>query len=146
MVGNKAWRRSLGAPNRTLAEQASVNMLITRPATRADFDAVGMEALPVRVRALTIEQDGKVLAVGGIVMDMPEGSTTAFCNLTKEAKPFGLSLHKAAVAMYREVIRLGIKRIVAQVDPDNPAAVRWVKRFGFEPIEIDGEELWLLCL
>lgn len=120
--------------------------MITRPATRADLEALGMDAMPVRVRALTIENDGEVLAVGGIVMDMPAGSTTAFCNLAKSAKPFGLSLHKAAKAMYEEIKRIGIKRIVATVDPENPAAVRWVKRFGFEPIQIRGEELWLLCL
>lgn len=113
-----------------------------RPAVKADFEALGMPELPVRVRAVALEHDGEVLAIAGGAM-MGEGMAAAFCDLAKPAKPFGKSLHKAAKLMFEEAKRRGVTRIVAQVDPENPVAVRWVKRFGFELSPIEGDQMWV---
>lgn len=122
-------------------------MITTRPATPADFAALGMAQMPARVRALAIVADGRPVAVLGGVMDMPEGTTAAFVTLGAPAKGFAKSLHKAALAMFAEARRLGFRRVMAEADPDNAAAERWMRHFGFQPQPpIDGRTLWLLSL
>ena len=118
--------------------------VIRRPAVRADLEAIGVKRIPTRMRATTLERDGKVLAVLGMALDLEDGLTVAFVDLGDEpARTFGKSLHQAALFMFDEARRIGIKRVIARAQPGVEAAERWIKRFGFEPVEIDGDPLWL---
>lgn len=120
--------------------------IVTRPATPADFSNLGID-LPARVRALALECDGQTLAILGGIMDMPDGITAAFLSVGETPpKRFGLSLHRAAHALIDEARRLGFRRIAAEAEPGNEAAERWIRRFGFAPIETDGRTIWLLSL
>jgi hypothetical protein len=118
-------------------------MIVTRSATQADFDALGVTELAAPVTALAIEDDGTLLAVGGL-MDLPDGGKRAFCNLAVPAERFGLSLHKAGRRMIEAAWQSGAPYIITRADPTNEAAVRWLERFGFNSFQYGGERYWMI--
>lgn len=102
------------------------------PATADDFrEIVGREP-PVRVFALAGRLDGKLLGVGGIAFS-PDGSRLAFCELTDEARKHPVSLHRAALMTMEMAKGMKIKRLIAEAQDNNGAAVRWLLRLGFAP-------------
>lgn len=42
-----------------------------------------------------------------------------------------------------EARRLGYRRIVALADKNNEASERWLKRFGYQQVMVDGEQAWV---
>lgn len=109
-----------------------------RPSRRSDVHLVSDEPLPWRIKALTGEIDGRVVAVGGLTF-LPGGTVAAFAALTDEARACKVSLHRAGLRLMREAKESGIKRVVASADSKSEVAMRWLLRLGFEPVESDNE-------
>jgi RimJ/RimL family protein N-acetyltransferase len=121
------------------------NRVLVRPATRADFDALIDEPLPYRVRAVAAERGGKLVAVGGLAFQ-PDDTVTAFLILApgeRGAPGFRLALHKAGLRMMADARRLGIRRVVASAEHNNPAAEPWLARLGFERAGTDNHSAWI---
>jgi hypothetical protein len=116
--------------------------VILRPATRADIDAIIDEPLRYRVRAWAAGRGGQLLAVGGFIFQ-PFDTVLAFLILAAPASSFALSLHKAGKHMMNEARRLRLRRVVATAEQGNPAAEPWLARFGFEPVMIGTEKVWV---
>jgi hypothetical protein len=89
------------------------------------------EALPYRIRALTVEIDGKVMGIGGIAFP-PGGPVVAFVQAAPEAKRYPVTFHRAGLAAMKMIRDAGLPKVVATTDAD-PAGpgVRWLKRLGF---------------
>jgi N-acetylglutamate synthase-like GNAT family acetyltransferase len=117
-------------------------MPVIRPATRADIDQLIDEPLPWRVRALAMEHDGKLLAVGGFAYQ-PGDVIAAFLLRTPEAAKYKVTLHRAGMVAMKEAKEAGYRRVVALAEKTNPAAERWLARFGFKQVMIDQEKAWV---
>ena len=115
---------------------------VIRPATRADFDVLTDGPRPYRVRAVAMEVDGRVLAVGGLAY-LENGVVGVFMHGTDEAREYPVTLHKSGKMMMAEAERLGIRRLVAMADSNVDAAERWMLRFGFQPEQHDGATVYV---
>jgi RimJ/RimL family protein N-acetyltransferase len=113
-----------------------------RPATRADIDAMIDEPLPWRVRAWAVEDDGKLLGIGGFAYQ-PNDTIAAFVLKKPGAEKYAVSLHRAGLMAMREAKRLGYRRIVALAEQTNEAAERWLERLGFREVMVDSEKAWV---
>lgn len=121
----------------------SVHHLPTiRPATRADIDQLISEPLPYRIRAFAVEQDGKLLGVGGFAYQ-PNDIIAAFVLKAPGAEKYKLSLHRAGLMAMAEAKAAGFRRVVALAEKANPAAERWLSRLGFKQVMVDGEQAWV---
>ena len=114
-----------------------------KPTTQEDVIAFLGRPFPYRVRAFTGRVGGEIKGIGGIGY-LPDGTALAFLHLAEGAERYAVSLHKAARLVIEEAKRRGIRKIVAQADPNYPTAKRWLKRLGFEPT--DDETIWLNLL
>lgn len=117
-------------------------MTLIRPATRADIDAMINEPLPWRVRAWAVEDDGKLLGIGGFAYQ-PNDTIAAFVLKKPGAEKYAVSLHRAGLMAMREAKRLGYRRIVALAEQTNEAAERWLERLGFKQVMVDKETAWV---
>jgi len=124
-----------------------------RPAIPADLPHVIGEPLPCRIRAITALVDDRVIGMGGIAFP-PLGLPIAFVQLVRspgrddavctgertatsipEARHYPVAFHRAGL-MAMEMIRTsGLTRVVATADAASEAAVRWLKRLGFQKAE-----------
>jgi N-acetylglutamate synthase-like GNAT family acetyltransferase len=114
-----------------------------RPTTKADCLAFYKSEPPYRIKANTGLLDGEVVAIGGLGF-LPDGRVMAFADLTEPAREIqgGLILHRFARRAIADAKASGVKRLIAQKDDSVPAAERWLKRLGFEPLD-DDRMLWL---
>jgi len=112
-----------------------------RPATRADIDQLIDEPLPWRVRAFAVENEGKLLGVGGFVHQ--PGAIAAFVIKAEGAEKYPLALHRAGLMAMREAKETGYRRVVALAEKLNPAAERWLARLGFKQVMVDNESAWV---
>lgn len=113
-----------------------------RPATRADIDQLIDEPLPWRIRAYAIEHDEKVLAVGGFAYQ-PNDVIAAFLLKADGIEKYPVMLHKAGIRAMLDARKFGYRRIVALAEKTNPAAERWLARFGFRQVMVEGEKAWV---
>lgn len=97
----------------------------------------GEQGILATIKGVAGFVDGKLVAVAGFRIF--RGEVLAFCGLKAEARPFKIAMHKTALALFDEARRYH-KRIVAQCDPDEPTAPRWLKRLGF--VQEDGD-VWI---
>src|SRR5215470_2205097 len=124
-----------------------------RPTIASDLPHVIGEPLPYRIRAITALIDDRIIGMGGIAFP-PHGPAIAFVQLVPpsrdgavvcdgehsatsipEAKRYPVAFHRAGL-MAMEMIRTsGVKHVVATADAGTEAAVRWLKRLGFAPVE-----------
>jgi hypothetical protein len=122
-----------------------------RPTIPADLPHVIGERLPYRIRAITALVDDRVVGMGGIAFP-PHGPAIAFVQLAPspsegapvcegkrtatglpEARRYPVAFHRAGL-MAMEMIRAsGVRQVLATADADSDAAVRWLKRLGFQP-------------
>ena len=130
--------------------------VILRPTVPADLSAVIGETLPYRIKTLTAvlrpspsEGEGEtILGVGGLAFP-PGGPVWAFVQQAQQAKKYPVAFHRAGLMAMRMIRQMGIREVVATCDEDNPAAVRWLKRLGFHPGEIQkipGKIVWFFHL
>lgn len=106
-------------------------MTAVRPASSQDFLALG-EALPMTARAIAVEVDGKLVAVGGFYLR--EGSTIIFARIDeahRKSPGFGRRLLRCARAVMKDAIDMGLP-IAAAADQDIPGADRLLERLGFK--------------
>jgi hypothetical protein len=101
-----------------------------RPTVAADLPQVIGEPLPHRIRAITALADGRVLGIGGIGF-RPDGAVIAFVQMAAEARKYPAAIHRAGLAAMRMVRASGVPRVLAEAQPGNPAAARWLERLGF---------------
>lgn len=121
----------------------SVHHLPTiRPATREDIDQLVSESLPYRVRAYAVEDNGKLLGVGGFAYQ-PNDVVAAFVLKAPGAERYKLALHRAGLMAMAEAKKSGYRRIVALAEKTNPAAERWLARLGFKQVMVDNEKAWI---
>jgi hypothetical protein len=104
-----------------------------RPTVAADLPAVIGEPLPFRIKAITLEIDGRVLGLGGLAFPPGRGPPWAFVQQCHEAKRYPVSFHRAGLAAIEMIRKTGVSEVVATADADNEAALRWLKRLGFVP-------------
>ena len=115
-----------------------------KPATSADIIAMYGFELPLRVRASAAWAGDELLGGGGLTF-MADGTGAAFMMMTPHAFCFPVAMWKAAKHTLAEARRLRINRIVALAQHNNPAAVPFLERLGFQPIVINGgETAWVL--
>lgn len=119
--------------------------LTIRPVTRDDLLAVKPEdhvlAYSVLGKAATIKsgKGEKVIAVWGV--SFVRGRVVAFCVLLPPARPYRTRMHKEAVRFVAEA-RARHRLIYAFADENEPTAVRWLTRLGFQHIEGTMYRLW----
>jgi N-acetylglutamate synthase-like GNAT family acetyltransferase len=113
-------------------------LLEIRPTTKADCDAFYNKAPPYRIKAHTGLWNGEIVAIGGLGFE-PGGKVVAFADLKEISRQVqgGLVLHRMARRIIADAKAAGIRRLVAQMDENIPAAERWLKRLGFEPLTQD---------
>lgn len=109
-----------------------------RPTVAADIAHVsGGQPLPHRIRAITAELDGRVIGIGGLGY-RPDGTAIAFADIDAALRKFPAAVHRAGVLGMALIRESGVPLVVAEAQPANPAAERWLRHFGFRPIELDG--------
>lgn len=74
---------------------------------------------------------GKIVGCGGVAY--VDGRVIAFCDFKPSARKYKISIVKAALKIIGEVRARGCRVMYADIDPDEPGAVRWVTSMGFKP-------------
>lgn len=100
------------------------------------------EPLPYRTRGIAGEIDGKLLGVGGLAL-LPNQTWAAYVHLHPEARNYPVALHRAALLTLNQAKLYGISRVVAFAEDGIEAAERWLARLGFEPMQVDGRDVWI---
>lgn len=113
-----------------------------RPTVPADLPCVIGEPLPHRIKALTALAGDKVVGIGGIGF-RPDGTVIAFVHMNEEAKRYPAAIHRAGLAAMDMIRASRVPLVVAEAQPGNPAAIRWLKRLGFAPMTIKGEQVFV---
>jgi hypothetical protein len=78
---------------------------------------------------------GRIVGCGGVAYT--GGMAFAFCDFKPSARRYKVTIVKAARAIIDKVLW-------ANVDPDEPGAVRWVTTLGFKPTRIPQIFMWRL--
>lgn len=113
--------------------------IVLRPTIPQDLASCVFEPLPHRIKAISAVAGDRVLGIGGIGF-RPDGTVVAFAQITPELRQYPVALHRAGVAGMRLIRESGLPLIVAEADPNNPAAERWLLHFGFRKIKVGARE------
>ena len=108
--------------------------ILVRPARQTDFEQIG-ESVPYRTTAIAGEDEtGEVIGLGGLVF-LPDGRAYLFAKLLEVAKhEHAVVLHIVATKFLKEVVRAGVKNVVARPDPSfKCVACEWMYRLGMRP-------------
>jgi hypothetical protein len=113
-----------------------------RPSVPADLSHVIGEPLPYRIRAITALAGDRIIGLGGVAFP-PHGPAIAFVQLapalgdsdSPEARRYPVAFHRAGLIAMEMIRMSGIAQVIATADAGNAAAVRWLKRLGFAPVE-----------
>lgn len=109
-----------------------------RPTVAADLALITHEPLPHRIKAITAvipdDEGERVIGLGGIGY-RPDGTVIAFAQFTDAMRKYPAAVHRAGLLGMGIIRRSGAPIVVAQAQPGNPAAERWLERFGFVRIE-----------
>lgn len=82
--------------------------------------------------------DGRIVLMGGLAFS--RGRWFAFLDITDEARPFKMTIARAAIRIFDEARKRGIRFVYAEADPNEPSAVRWLTSLGFK---LDPRTLYL---
>lgn len=85
----------------------------------------------ITAHGVTLERDGRVVAVGGIVRVGPHWWT--FADIQPEGRR-GMVTHRLVVDALRMAEESGITPIYGYCDEAKPLAKKWIKAIGFRPI------------
>ena len=96
-----------------------------------------MPQLPHRIRAITALAGETVIGVGGIGY-RPDGTVIAFVHMNDEARKYPAAIHRAGVMAMRMIRDSGAPLVVAEAQPGNPKAQRWLERLGFKAMQVGG--------
>lgn len=102
---------------------------VVRIATREDIEAFSPMRNKPSLKALCLEVDGKIIALGGYAF--VKGRYFGFCDLHDEARQYKMHIARAAKRFLKAARDEGIKFIYAEADPEEPGAVRWLTSLGF---------------
>lgn len=100
---------------------------------------------PCRMIAVAGKMGGRVIGIGGVAM-WPNGVAQAFADFGPEARECPLTLHKAGLAVVELARRHGLRQLRAVAAEPKIAAIRWLVRLGFEPVQIGDETNYVLNL
>lgn len=114
--------------------------VILRPTIASDLAAVIAEPLPHRIQALTAIIGDRVLGIGGIGF-RPSGEVIAFVHMNEEARNYPAAIHRAGIAAMQMIRESHVPIVLAEAQPGNPAAERWLRRLGFRE-HADGWFVW----
>ena len=103
---------------------------VIRPARREDIQSFAPGKLAPTVRALCMEEDGKVIAIAGVWF--AGGRWRAFADLPGPARKYKIRIIRAAKNFFEELRRDGIKIIYAETDANEPRSLAWLRSLGFE--------------
>ncbi len=103
--------------------------VIIRPATRADIEAFSSMAGKPSIRAVCMEKDGRIIALGGIAY--AKGRWIGFCDLAAEARHHKMHIMRAARRFMADARQSGVRYIYAMADPCEARSVAWLKSLGF---------------
>lgn len=113
-----------------------------RPTTAADMPHLTKDPLPARIQGITAEVDGQVIGLGGLSY-RPNGTVIAFAWISEQARKYPLAIHRAG-RMAMDLIRASrLPMVVAEAEPGNPAAERWLERLGFVARDVSGRRLYV---
>lgn len=113
-----------------------------RPTIASDLAQVTHETLPIRIRAITAELDGRVLGIGGIGY-RPDGVVIGFAALNDEFRNYPRALHRAGLAMMKIIRDSGVPQVIALADERVASAERWLERLGFRVCYERGVRLYV---
>ena len=82
------------------------------------------------VRALCIESDGEIVALGGLAFS--QSRWIMFCDVTEKGRRFKVALVKASKRLVEEARLMGIRYVYAAADPNEVNSVRWMTSLGFK--------------
>src|SRR5258708_2327635 len=100
-----------------------------RPTVAEDLALVFAEPVPCRVQAITAVRGDCVLGVGGIGFK-PNGTVVAFAQISAEGRKYPLAIHRAGRAAMAMIRESRVPLVIAEAQPGNPAAERWLERLG----------------
>lgn len=114
-----------------------------RPTVAEDLPfLLGHQTLPHRIKATTALVDGRIVGIGGLGF-RPDGTVIAFVMMNDHARRYPVAIHRAGLHTIKMMRDMKLSRVVAQADPDNPAAGPWLQRLGFRATTIRGETVWV---
>ncbi len=131
MVGDEEWpegRLSVTPRRRSVIQ--------IRPTVPSDLAFAVGEALPFRIKAMTLEIDGHIVGLGGLAFPPGGGPPWAFVQQRPEAKRYPVAFHRAGLAAMKMIGDLRLSEIVATADAESRPAVRWLHRLGFVPADV----------
>jgi hypothetical protein len=106
-------------------------MPVIRPATRADIKAYAKADDAPSMRAIVMERDGEIIAIGGIALT--RGRWIGFCDLQPEARVYKMHIARAARRFLAKARADGIRFIYAGRDEAEPGSLAWLTSLGFIP-------------
>lgn len=113
-----------------------------RPTVAADLPHLIAQPLPHRIQAITAVAGDQVVGIGGIGF-RPDGTVIAFVAMSDEAKRYPVAIHRAGLMAMDMIRRARVPVVVAEAQPGNPAAARWLERLGFKACELAGERVYV---
>jgi hypothetical protein len=105
------------------------------PATEDDIRLFARDNLPT-LRAWAGKVDGETVALFGLARE--DGRWWVFFNITDEARPYKVTIAKAAKMLMAEARKMGLAYVYAVPDENEPMAVRWMLSLGFKPDQRSG--------
>ncbi len=101
-----------------------------RRATAEDIASFStMTEIPTTI-AWCGEMEGRIIGLGGFARG--KGRWVAFLDLTDEARPYKMTLMRAAIRAMAEARRVGIRFVFAEADLNEANPVEWMQSLGFE--------------
>lgn len=102
-----------------------------RRAEREDIARFSDLANKPTVKAWVGEVDGGVVAMAGFALF--KGRWIAFCDIADRSRIGKIAMVRAAKRAFEEARKDGIKYVYAELDTNEPTAMRWLTSLGFEP-------------
>ncbi len=102
------------------------------PATLEDIQLFAKDAPYPSMKAWTGKVEGKPVALGGLARGR-DGRWMIFFDITDEARPYKMMIVKTARMIMSEARKMNLKFVYAMPDCNEPLAMKWLGRLGFEP-------------